>query len=560
MTVLADGHHAAPSRFCPMPMPVNSTHPDYDANILPWMRARDVYAGEDAVKAAGQRYLPRLDCQDDTEYAAYKQRASFFNATARTADGFTGLIFRREPVVKLPQDPLPISNRQLPNSASRLAAALKEFLNNCDLLGTTLSAYAKMLVAEIILVGRAGTLVDWESDGVPRAYAVRYKAEDILNWRTSMVNGRQVLSLVVLREDVASGKDDGFVCEPVEQIRVLRLEPVEAGPATGGRKNGSSRSTLTRPAATLSRSRGRGTSAEWQCVVEIWQRGSTGKREWQLVETKVPVRRGKPLPLIPFVFHGPRHSLPEVDKIPLDDIIAKNLDHYRLDADYKHGMHYTALPTAWVSGFDKNSSLRIGSSTAWVAETPGATAGYLEFHGQGLATFERAMDRDEQLMAVLGTRMLESKKRVGETAAAIELRQSGENSILNTVSLSVSASLTQVLRWVYWWNSTEAIPDAIGPDLVLVTLNNDFSITGMSALEITALVAAWQAGAISQATMLDLFRAGEVIAPGRTNDEEIQLLQKQKAENGKAESAATRAPAIPPTAPGDVNATPVNTN
>jgi hypothetical protein len=278
--------------------------------------------------------------------------------------------------------------------------------------------------------------------------------------------------------------------------------------------------------------------ADWSYQVEIWQflpenenpsgTRSRGKKKWKLTDTIIPLRLGKPLPLIPFVFHGPRHSLPDVDKVPLDDIIAINLDHYRLNADYKHGMHFTALPTAWVSGFDKTSNLRIGSSTAWVAETPGATAGFLEFHGQGLSTFERAMDRDEQLMAVLGTRMLESKKRVGETAAAIELRQSGENSILNTVSLSVSASLTQVLRWVYWWNSTEVYPDDIGPDSVLATLNTDFSITGMSALEITALVAAWQAGAISQATMLDLFRAGEVIAPGRTNEEEIKLLATQQ--------------------------------
>jgi hypothetical protein len=270
------------------------------------------------------------------------------------------------------------------------------------------------------------------------------------------------------------------------------------------------------------------------------------------VDTITPLRLGKPLPLIPFVFHGPHHSLPDVDKIPLEDIIAVNLDHYRLNADYKHGMHFTALPTAWVSGFDKTSTLRIGSSTAWVAEAAGATAGFLEFHGQGLSTFERAMDRDEQLMAVLGTRMLESRKRVGETAAAIELRQSGENSILNTVSLSVSSSLTQVLRWIYWWNSTESIPDAIGPDLVLVTLNTDFSITGMSALEITALVAAWQAGAISQATMLDLFRAGEVIAPGRTNEEEIQLLATQ--------AKPTTPAAVTPTGPGDVNAKPVTVN
>ena len=40
-------------------------------------------------------------------------------------------------------------------------------------------------------------------------------------------------------------------------------------------------------------------------------------------------------------------------EVPLEDIIAVNLDHYRLDADFKHGLHFTALPTAWVSGFDK---------------------------------------------------------------------------------------------------------------------------------------------------------------------------------------------------------------
>src|SRR2546427_410206 len=84
-------------------MPVDSTHVDCDQNVAAWSRARDVFAGEDAVKAAGVRYLPRLDSQTDDEYAAYKGRASFFNATARSADGFVGLIFRREPTFKLPE-------------------------------------------------------------------------------------------------------------------------------------------------------------------------------------------------------------------------------------------------------------------------------------------------------------------------------------------------------------------------------------------------------------------------------------------------------------------------
>ncbi len=42
--------------------------------------------------------------------------------------------------------------------------------------------------------------------------------------------------------------------------------------------------------------------------------------------------------------------------MPLADVMVLNLDHYRLDADYKHGLHFTALPTAWVAGFDKRDA------------------------------------------------------------------------------------------------------------------------------------------------------------------------------------------------------------
>ena len=112
-------------------MPVNSTHPDYDANLAAWSRARAVIAGEDAVKAAGERFLPRLDAQTDDEYHAYKQRASFFNATARTADGFVGLIFRRPPFLKLPPE------------ESALSRALSVFKNDADMLGSPFVSYAQ---------------------------------------------------------------------------------------------------------------------------------------------------------------------------------------------------------------------------------------------------------------------------------------------------------------------------------------------------------------------------------------------------------------------------------
>jgi hypothetical protein len=127
-------------------------------------------------------------------------------------------------------------------------------------------------------------------------------------------------------------------------------------------------------------------------------------------------------------------------------------------------------------------------------------------------------------MAVLGSRLLEGQKKVGEAAAAIELRQSGENSILSSLATSVSQSLTQVLQWVYWWNSIAENPDDIGQDKVLLELNTDFSTTGMDPQELTAVVAAWQAGAISRDTMTDLFRRGEVLPEGRTAEEEIRAI------------------------------------
>ncbi len=44
-------------------MPVDSKHRQYQANWVQWRRIRDVVAGEDAVKARGEAYMPRLECK-----------------------------------------------------------------------------------------------------------------------------------------------------------------------------------------------------------------------------------------------------------------------------------------------------------------------------------------------------------------------------------------------------------------------------------------------------------------------------------------------------------------
>jgi hypothetical protein len=73
--------------------------------------------------------------------------------------------------------------------------------------------------------------------------------------------------------------------------------------------------------------------------------------------------------------------------------------------------------------------------------------------------------------------------------------------------------------------STEEIPEAISGADVLVQLNTDFSLKGMTSQELQAIVAAWQSGAISRDTMFELFRRGEILPDGRTNQDEASLVQ-----------------------------------
>jgi hypothetical protein len=423
-------------------MAIDATHREYDASVPAWVRARDVLAGEDAVKAAGEKYLARLDSQSDEEYAAYKARSAFFGATARTVKEYLDLVFRKGPVLSLGS-----------------SEGLKAFAPDCDLWGLGFVAYARRVVGEVLAVGRGGSLVLWDEGGRP--VVSFWKAEDIVNWRVERVAGSVVLVELVLRD--------------AERLRVLKL-------------------------------------VESACVQEVWYRSAMAEG-WVLQQRVCLRRKGAPLSFIPFVFHGPRNSRPEPDALPLADIIAANLDHYRLDADYKQGLHFAALPTAWVSGFDKSAPLRIGSSTAWVSEVPGASAGYLEFSGRGLAHLERAIEKVERRMALLGARMLEGNEPTSGGG-------SGHLCGLGSIVEALNVSLSQVLRMAQWWSEG----GELRAQTASIAMDTDLSARVVSGELISAVVGAWRDGAISRETMLDWLKRWEVLPEGRSVAQERALI------------------------------------
>ncbi len=111
---------------------------------------------------------------------------------------------------------------------------------------------------------------------------------------------------------------------------------------------------------------------------------------------------------------------------------------------------------------------------------------------------------------------------------AEHIRAKREESVVASVARAVSASVTEVLRWVYWWHSAVGSPWEVSADELVYELNRDYAVEGLRAEELQALVSAWQSGAISRETLLHNLKAGEVLPPGRSEMDEAKLLDTAK--------------------------------
>lgn len=460
-------------------MSVDAKHKEYLENYEQWERCEHAAEGQDEIHEYGVKYLPKLSGQTDAEYHAYKQRALYYNATARTVNGLTGMIFLKPEVITAP-------------------AAIKNIIADVTMGGLSLHQFAEIISEEVITIGRCGVLVDYppivnavtlaqaQAQGA-RPYATMYDAESIINWKTGRINNVEQLTLVVLEEENEIAVDEfESKCEP--QWRVLDL-------------------------------------IDGVYRQRVFRKDKRG--EFVLVDEIYPQINGRPLNKIPFEFFGVRDNSPCVDKPPLLDLVDVNLSHYRTTADYEHGLHFTGLPTPVVTGYysdDKNASLRIGSGTAWLLPDPQSKAFYLEFTGQGLGELREALRSKEAMMVTLGARILAPEKRAVESAQTANIHRSSENSVLASISQSISIGLTHVMEYLRDWSGVTGD--------VKVELNRDFIPNSMTAQDLDSLVKAWQSGSISHQTLFDNLVAGDIITQDVSFDDEMERIANMPATGG----------------------------
>jgi hypothetical protein len=216
---------------------------------------------------------------------------------------------------------------------------------------------------------------------------------------------------------------------------------------------------------------------------------------------------------------------PYIERPVLADLADVNISHYHNSADLEHGRHWTALPTAWASGFPTHDAsgavvkFVVGGKSAWITEQPGAQCGYLEFSGAGLSHLAEGLREKQAMMAVQGARILEEAKAAGESAETIRQRLVGEKSILRRIAVTGSQAKTWAIKELVRWQLATDIDGSY-------EINADFLSQSMDAGMLSTLVAALQSDAISYSTFFAALKNGGIIPDGRTlEDEKLEIEQ-----------------------------------
>lgn len=459
-------------------MSVEYIRPEVKAKQPAWRMVRDCVAGSEAVKAGG--YAMPVNSHDTSDANRERNRervkgAFFFNATGRTLQALVGIAFGKWPEVKLP-------------------GALEYLKQDVNGSGVGLINQAQGVVGEVLQTARAGLLTTYpRSAGVAsraemaeqalRPSIQMYEADSIINWRTERVGARNLLTLVVLKEQHEIPGE--FELEFETQYRVLRL-------------------------------------VEGRYVHQVWRKPK-GESEYKVAEEYLPTDgAGNPWREIPFAFVGATNNDPAPDSPPLYDLADANIAHFRNSADYEEGLFYAGQPTYWMSGVDPEEALEMQKHGMYVGSRSilplpaGAQAGLLQQNPvDGLS---EAMKHKVELMASLGARLV-APGEVARTATEAAADDKTSHSVLSIIADNTSDAYRKALAWCAQFHNVAGEVD--------FSLSTEYGQMQFDAQQVTAAMSLVQAGKLPETDLWTYLRSLGLIEATKSDDDIRDELETQ---------------------------------
>ena len=472
-----------------------------------WAQCRDAYEGEEAIKAQTTKYLhplsghyfnelmnfskedllhPRFETMKPS-YLTYLQTAVWPDYVRKTVDASVGTYFYTKPQIELPD-------------------SIEQFREVFTSDGRSLEKAAQKLCYEIFLASRPGIYIRYpkidenlkdhfskmDAERLNhRPYATIIPAENIINWRTSVINGREVVSLVVLAETYDDYSENEFGGETKEQFRVLALDAM---------------------------------GYYYERIYREEKRDN--KRELVLVETDYITIGGKYINYIPFIPVS-QYGITFNTSTPLMNGLVNTCVHlYNLSALHASALQAIANPMPVLCGYDLGDDNKTGSGSISISRDrilvlpSDGKADYLQFNGNNVKEISTAMDRLVAQAAVEGARIAVPDAKTAQSAETARIHRWGEQGVYVTVAKSVTEALGLALTIMAEWSGLE-VPEGS----IMLELNTDLVPDVPMGQDITQVATAPLKGVLPYSVIFEYLRKYKLIPPDMSFDKFISEMK-----------------------------------
>lgn len=451
----------------------------YDQMLPRWHVIETLLGGTEAMREAGETYLPRHQEETDQGYRERLASAVLLNRVEQTLDTLSGKPFS-EPI-KLNED---------------VPKAIEEtILPDVDLQGNNLDVFARQWFREGMAKALCHVLIDMprpapREDGQPRTladdrreglrpYWVMIKPECLLFARSEVINGVEVLQHVRIIEHYM--EQDGFAEVCKRRIRVL-----EPG------------------------------------LVQLWEpvkKSNAQKEEWVLADEWATGLNYVPL----VTFYADRQGF-MMGKPPLLDLAHLNVAHWQSASDQRHILTVSRFPILACSGASGEDSdpVVVGPNKVLYNPDPAGRFYYVEHTGQAIAAGRTDLKDLEEQMAGYGAEFLK-RKTGGQTATARALDSAEATSDLSAMTGLFEDALAQALDITAEWMR-------LGTNGGTVELVKDYDLSETDAPGLQALQVAREKRDISRKTYLNGLRLRGVLPEDFDEDEDWEELMEEISE------------------------------
>jgi len=407
---------------------------------------RTLAGGTRSMRAAGSKYLPKMQAETTDAYNLRLNQSTLFNAFSKTVEDMTGKVFSKPIVLK-----------------DNVPAQIKTFAEDIDRAGRHINVFARDVFRAAMVPGISFILVDMppqvtREDGRPatvaderaagiRPYLVHIPLERLLGWKSETIEGVEALTQVRILEYV-SEPDGEFHEVEIEQIRVIEPGTWRTfRKAVSGDKSGE------------------------------WVENADGKSSLNKV-TLVPVYTNR----TGFMTGTP----------PLEKLAEVNVAHWQSASDQRHILHFARVPVVYAMGFGADAEIVIGPNTMIRSDDPKSKIGILEHTGAAIKAGRDDIKDLEFQMQAMGLQLLVPNP--GQSATGEIRDDSKENSPLAMMAMSLGDAIEQVLGFMAEYTGLGA--DAGGE----VEVNTDFGIKAGALVDVPNIINAQSSGLISRDT------------------------------------------------------------